>query len=274
MREMRLLAEKFLLFTKNCTLMMRKTMQLSALVLAIGLFNLTTVKAQESSTEDKLSVGVSLNHDAFFGFNPAMTFSYALNPKTALTFYGIQWGAGTASAWGNWTEFGLGVNFKAGIFDINPQLGFTMGSLLSSGAAQRGVVGDGIVPNLTVNLNNDKFIGQFYGGYYGAFRNETAAGEFTNNYVHYWLNAGVKATPWLALGGHFENLYLASGKLNGGNGDGGDLTQTDGYNWIGPFLQLSKGSSGMRFSFGADLTKPESSFSMNDFYKLQLFFGF
>jgi hypothetical protein len=255
--------------------MMRKTMQQTALLLAIVFFTQTRLWAQESTAEDKLSVGISLNHDAFFGFNPSLAFAYEMNPKTALTFYGIQWGAGTASAWGNWTEFGFGVNFKTGIFDINPQLGFTMGSLLSSGAAQRGVVGDGIVPNLTVNMENDKFIGQLYSGYYAAFRNETKPGEYTNNYMHYWVNAGVKATPWFAVGAHFENLYLASGKLNtNGNGDGGDLTKLDGFNWIGPFMQVSKGDAGMRFSFGADLTKKETSFSMNDFYKLQLFFGF
>lgn len=223
--------------------------------------------------EDKLSVGVNLNHDAFFGFNPAMTFSYQMKPKTALTFYGIQWGAGTASAWGNWTEFGLGLNFKSGIFDINPQLGFTMGSLLSSGAAQRGVVGDGIVPNLTINMNNSKWTGQLYSGYYAAFRNETKTGNSTNNYVHYWINAGYKPTSWLAIGGHFENLYLSGGKTNNVGSSEGDLPQADGYNWIGPFVQLNKGASGLRFSFGADLTKTATSFSDNDFYKLQFFFS-
>jgi hypothetical protein len=252
---------------------MRKSIKNILLVSALAAITVN-VSAQETKedTSEKLAVSVSLNHDAFFGFNPMIGASYPLNAKTDLTFYGIQWGAGTGSAWGNWTEFGFGVNIKAGDFAINPQLGFTMGSLLSSGAAQRGVVGDGIVPNLTVNLNNDKLIGQLYGGYYAAFRNETAVGNSTNNYMHYWVNFGAKATPWLAFGAHFEHLYLAGGKTNG-NG-GGSLDRTEGYQWIGPFVQVNKGVAGFRFSFGGDLTKVEDSFSPNDFYKMQIFMNF
>ncbi len=221
----------------------------------------------KAQNDDKVSVGVSLNHDAFFGLNPMATLSYDFSPKTALTFYGIQWGAGTASAWGNWTEFGLGVNFKAGTFDINPQLGFTMGSLLSSGGAQPGVIGDGIVPNLTINHDSDRFEGQLYFGYYGALRNETEAGESTNNYVHYWVNAGVKATSWLSLGAHYENLFLSGGKTN----PSGSLARGDGYSWIGPYVQLSKGDAGFRFSFGGNT---DEGFAPNDFYKMSIFFGF
>lgn len=252
---------------------MRKTLlKKVALPLVAGLMLTLQAAAQEDKTDDKLSLSLNLNHDAFFGFNPAVAAGYALSEKTALTFYGIQWGAGTGRNWGNWTEFGFGVNFKAGAFDINPQLGFTMGSLLSSGANQRGIVGDGIVPNLTVNLDNDKFVGQLYYGYYAALQNKAAANQFTNNYVHYWLNAGVKATPWLAVGAHFETLNLAGGKSGG---TAPNLARADGYQWIGPFVQVSKGVGGMRFSFGTDLTDtPPASFSANDFYKLQFFFNF
>jgi len=249
---------------------MRKfNLHFSAMLCLVLLTASVTVTAQEKK-EDKLSLSLALNHDAFFGFNPAVAASYPVNSKTDLTFYGIQWGAGTGSAWGNWTEFGLGVNIKSGNFGINPQLGFTMGSLLSSGAAQRGVVGDGIVPNLTVNYDDKKVIGQLYAGYYAAFRNETATGQSTNNYVHYWLNVGGRVTPWLALGAHYENLNLAGGKTKGG----GTLASVDGYQWIGPFVQVSKGAGGMRFSFGTDLDEAATSFSDNDFYKLSFFFNF
>ena len=249
---------------------MRKSNLNRSVLLFCLLFTAGTTAFAQEKKEEKLAVTVSLNHDAFFGFNPMLSASYPVAKKTDLTFYGIQWGAGTASAWGNWTEFGLGLNFKTGKFAINPQLGFTMGSLLSSGASQRGVIGDGIVPNLTVNYDDSKFLGQFYSGYYAALRNETVeAGEdATNNYMHYWINAGVKATPWLAIGAHFENLYLAGGKINGG----GSLDRLEGYQWFGPFVQVSKGAAGMRFSFGADLTdKTTPSFSSSDFYKLSFF---
>ena len=42
------------------------------------------------SSDDKLSASLTLNHDAFFGFNPMMALSYSLSDTDALTFYGIQ----------------------------------------------------------------------------------------------------------------------------------------------------------------------------------------
>lgn len=221
--------------------------------------------AQETDKSEKLSGSLSLNHDAFFGFNPSLTLSYPVSKSTDVTFYGIIWGAGTGRSWGNWTEFGAGVNFKAGSFGINPQIGFTMGSLLSSGGANPGVIGDGIVPNLTVNYDDGKVIGQLYAGYYAALQEKTdAPGEATNNYVHYWLNAGYKVAPWFAIGAHYEHLYLSGGKRN----QGGTIARLNGYNWIGPFVQVSKKAVGMRFSFGKDIDENQGTFSMNDFYKI------
>ena len=219
------------------------------------------------TTEDHISFGFNLNHDAFFGFNPMMTFGYELSDTDAITAYGIQWGAGTGSAWGQWTEFGFGYNKTFGDFDVNPQLGFTMGSLLSSGASQEGIVGDGIVPNLTVNYDTNKLEGQFYFGYYAALSDNTEAGDATNNYIHYWANFGYKATSFLSLGGHFEELYLSGGDLNGG----GDLDRADGYKWIGPYLELKKGASGLRISLGANIADEDDRFAQNDFYKLTFF---
>jgi hypothetical protein len=220
---------------------------------------------------DKLAVTLNLNHDAFFGFNPALNLSYPLSSKTDLTFYGIQWGAGTASAWGNWTEFGFGANFKTGNFGINPQLGFTKGSLLSSGATNPGIIGDGIVPNLTVNFDNSRFLGQLYSGYYGALRNRTnSATQATNNYVHYWINGGVKATSWMSFGIHYEHLFLSGGNRF----EGGSLARTNGYKWFGPFLQVAKKAAGLRLSLGRDVDEGEGTFSRSDFYKLSFFANF
>lgn len=234
------------------------------------IFSNFIVQAQtldKGTTDDKISLNLSLNHDAFFGFNPSMTASYALTEKDQLTFYGIQWGAGTAGAWGQWTEFGLGYNKTIGKFNFNPQLGFTMGSLLSSGAAGRGVVGDGIVPNLTVNYGSDTFEGQFYYGYYASLSNETIAGQSTNNYVHYWANVGAKFSSFFSAGAHAEQLYLSGGDTNGG----GSLNRADGYIWLGPYIQFKKGSTGLRFAFGANLEDKDTRFAPNDFYKLTFF---
>lgn len=247
-------------------MLIRKTLVIAALTM-FTFTGVVNAQVDEPDTYDKVSAGLSLNLDAFFGFNPMMTLGYALSEKDALTFYGIQWGAGTGSAWGQWTEVGIGYNVTVGSFDINPQLGFTMGSLLSSGAAQEGIIGDGIVPNLTINHGSDLLEGQFYFGYYAALSDNTEAGESTNNYVHYWLNLGIKASPFFSIGGHFEELYLSGGDTNGG----GDLDRVDGYVWLGPYVQFQKGNAGLRFSFGGNLADEDDRFAPNDFYKLAFF---
>lgn len=237
------------------------------LVLILGTFFWSQNSAAQQETTDRIGADLSLNHDAFFGFNPMMSLSYQFTDTDAFTVYGIQWGAGTASAWGQWTEFGFGYNKTIGNFDINPSLGFTMGSLLSSGASQEGIIGDGIVPNLTMNYLSEYVEGELYFGYYAALRDNTEAGQSTNNYVHYWLNLGYKFSDFFSLGGHFEELYLSGGETNGGP----ELERADGYIWLGPYLQFQKGNAGLRFSLGGNLADEDARFAMNDFYKLSFF---
>jgi len=235
-----------------------------ALTLVCG----NAVMAEAEKEEDKLSVAVSLNHDAFFGFNPFVGVTYATDSNYDLTFYGIQWGAGTGRDWGNWTEAGFGFGFEAldGALYVNPQLGFTFGSLLSSNAAEDGVVGDGIVPNLTVNLDHEGWEGQLYAGWYKDLRDNARAGGTTAEFVHYWINGGRQFGQYFSAGLHFEEL-----RLSGGSNISGAIP---GYRWLGPYVQVAKDNAGMRFSFGADLTEDATSFSDNDFYKLQVFFNF
>lgn len=240
---------------------MRKHVRCAMVAIALAGLTLTTAKAQEKKEEEKLSFTLSLNHDAFFGFNPMLSGAYKLSDKAALTFYGIQWGAGTGAAWGNWTEFGLGAAFNAGeSITINPQIGFTMGNLLSSFTSGPSVVGDGIVPNVTVNLNSSKMEGQLYAGYYAQLRNEGALGA---NYVHYWTNLGYKVSPMFSLGGHFEHLFRDGGSNN---------TKFDQYyTWLGPYVQFSKGIAGLRLSAGANLRDNAANTGGIDFYKLAFF---
>jgi hypothetical protein len=74
----------------------------------------------------------------------------------------------------------------------------------------------------------------------------------------------------MSVGAHFEELFLSGGSGN----ETPDPEQTDGYRWVGPYLQFAKGDAGLRFSFGGDLTDDEESFSMNDFYKMSFFMNF
>jgi hypothetical protein len=244
---------------------MNKKFSLLLGVAALSTVAMTNVHAQD---DDRLSVDFSMNLDAFFGLNPFLGASYTMDNGMDLTFYGIQWGAGTGSAWGQWTEFGVGVAFPAfdGAVTINPQIGFTSGSLLSSGAAQPGVVGDGIVPNLTVNLDTDNVEGQVYFGWYKDLQNTAGPGESTNQYIHYWANLGYKLNTYFSAGVHLEELYLSGGS--------NIPSSVDGYLWFGPYFQVAKGNAGMRFSFGGDYSSKSSSFSVSDFYKLQFFFSY
>lgn len=243
---------------------MRKVFSILSLFACLSI---STVNAQtEETKENKVSIGLSLNHDAFFGFNPMLSGAIKTGDKSALTFYGIQWGAGTAIAWGNWTEFGLGYSFQAGeSVTINPQIGVTMGNLLSSFTAGKYAFGDGIVPNLTVNLNYSKLEGQFYAGYYAALRKE---GPLTANYVHYWLNFGGKLSSHFSVGAHFENLFRQGGKNQA-------TTTSQYYTWLGPYIQFTKGIAGLRFSAGGNLAGESARANFDgDFYKMNFFLNF
>lgn len=219
------------------------------------------------SADEKLDFTLALNVDPLFGSNPFMGATYHGDSGLDYTFYGIQWGDGSGKDWGTWTEFGAGVAFTTmdGDLSINPQLGFTMGSLLSSGAEGDGIVGDGIVPNLTVNYDTAGYEAQLYAGLYLPLRDNTEAGQTTLEYLHYWVNAGKKFSDYFSAGVHFEELSLLGGSK---------AEATDYYKWFGPYFQVAKDNVGMRFSAGADLTDRETSSSRSDFYKLSFFMNF
>ncbi len=239
------------------------TLRTGALVLCmmfLALFS-NNLMAQD---DDKFSFDVSLNSDQFFGFYPFFQGAYSLSDKTDFTFYGILWSGGTGGGWGNWTEFGMGFNFNAAEgLSINPQIGFLGGSLLSSGTAGPAIFGDGIVPNLTINLDKAKTEGQIYAGFYTPLRDEAPANGTTLSYLHYWANYGFKVSPMFSLGAHYEHLINTGGSAVS--------ESTDVYQWLGPYVQFSKPSGGpfARFSFGTDLVDGNDSF-----FKLTTGFNF
>lgn len=211
--------------------------------------------APAEEEEKNHSFSIALNQDIFFGFYPTAALSYALSPELAITSYGILWtrpSFGTdAGGGGLWTEFGAGAAFTVldGKLRINPQVGVLNGKLLSGGS--RALVGEGVVPNITVDYSDDLLEGQFYMGYYIALREPR-----TNDFLHYWANAGVKATKFLSAGVHWEHLILSRTR-------GGDAANI--YQWIGPYFQFSlPNSSAIRFSGGFDVADK----GQKDFYKV------
>ncbi|MFW5700898.1 MAG: DUF6733 family protein [Cyclobacteriaceae bacterium] len=245
-------------------------------ILALAVFFSLSVFAQDEE-ESKFGMDVSLNTDAFFGYAPAAFGSYSLSDGLDFTFYGIFWSPGTGQNWGAWTEFGLGVNFSAGNFDINPAIGVLGGSLLSGTTNSVPSVPqfpDGIVPNLTVNYSADVIEGNFYFGYYaGLSEGQTAAGvdvASTFNYIHYWASLGFITADWLSLGLRYEQLDLAGGS-------GPDTDPQAGYASFGPYVTFAdpKGGSYLSFNVGANLAdEDERFFTPGEFWKLTLGYSF
>lgn len=244
----------------------------------------TTLQAQES---EKGSLTVSLNQDVFFGFYPAVFGSYELNDKLDLAFYGIFWttpnfGSGLPQGGGGgslWTEFGAGVSFDAGPLTVTPQLGILNGKLLSNG--EFGRFFDGIVPNLTIDLNNDLFEGQIYAGYYKSLTPGLMTGDdgslvdvnSTNDFIHYWANLGIAPTSFFSAGIHWEHLYFTPANINTDAFAGGtEPVAADLYQWFGPYVQLShpEGHS-LRFLGGPQFVGDGGN---STFYKLTATFGF
>lgn len=249
-----------------------------ALFVAAGL----PARAQQAPAEDRVSYTISMNQDTFFGFYPMITGSYKVNDKVAWTTYGIFWTTpsfGTGGGGGLWTEFGTGANFSAydGKLTINPQLGFLNGKLLSNGNFPMAF--EGIVPNLTANVNTGRVEGQLYAGFYTAIRKgrvpastggDLAAAPVQNNFNHWWLNGGVKLAPVISAGLHYEALdFRPSGSGSSGVASAGL------YKWLGPYVQVNLSSKfSVRYTFGANVMDRPSSDGNDSFYKLTATYSF
>ena len=239
-------------------------------ICALLLLLLFALNAFAQEEEDKFDMSISLNSDIFFGFYPFFAGAYGSGPVD-FTFYGILWSGGAAGgSWGNWTEFGIGVGFPVGdALYVNPQIGLLSGSLTSGLGTP--VLGEGIVPNLTVGLDTDALEGEFYLGYYAGLDHGNPS---TNNYLHYWVNAGYKISTFFSLGLHFEQLSYTGG--NNASEDAG----FDFYQALGPYIQFAdpKGGAFARFSAGGDLRSDEqvteSDHEQPSFFKLSAGYSF
>ncbi len=252
--------------------MKRKFTRLSLATLLLAFTMVAVLPNQANAQEEsKFSMDVTLNSDIFFGFYPFFAGSYSLSEKTDFTFYGILWSGGAAGgSWGNWTEFGVGMNFDvADGININPQIGLLNGSLTSGLGTP--VLGEGIVPNLTIGLDKAKTEGEFYLGYYYGFNHGNPT---TLNFLHYWANYGYKISPFFSAGLHFEQL-----SFTGGN----ETPSEDSFDYylaLGPYVQFADPNGGAfaRFTSGADLRSVEmvdkSGYRQPSFFKLTVGYSF
>jgi hypothetical protein len=238
------------------TTILKNAKKIAFTALGVALLATTSATAQEETTKG-VDLSLTLVSDTFFGFAPMVSGSYNVGDGTDFTFYSIFWGGGTAQAWGNWAEFGVGLDFEVeeGL-NVNPSIGFTSGNLLSSYTSAPSIFGEGIVPNVVVGLDKDQVEGELYFGYYAPLR---AAGPVTASYIHYWTNLGYKASSLVSLGGHFEQLY-------GGPKDG----EGNVYMWLGAYAQVTDpaGKGFLRVTGGHDFD------STGSFYKISAGFNF
>lgn len=225
--------------------------------------------AQEEE-EDKFDMSVSLNSDVFFGFYPFFAGSYGEGPLD-FTFYGILWSGGAAGgAWGNWTEFGVGVGYElSDAIYISPQFGILNGGLTSGLGTP--VLFEGVVPNLTVGLGTDKLEGELYAGYYLGIDHGNPS---TNNYLHYWLTFGYNVLDFMSLGLHYEQL-----DYTGGN----NAPEDAGYSFyqaLGPYIKFSDPNGGAfaKFTTGFDMRSDEAviesgNYRQPSFFKVSVGYG-
>lgn len=238
---------------------------LTALHLSLSFSN----KAQ---AQDNLSMNVSLNSDSFFGFYPFFAGTYE-GSSVDFTFYGILWSGGTGGAWGNWTEFGVGVGIPAGNFYINPQIGVLGGNLGSGNASS--VVGESIVPSLTIQLDSDAMEGELYAGYYLGMDHGSA--EAKSNFLHYWLNTGYKISPFISAGLHFEHLRFEAGDEPEGTPPGAERKNFNFYMVAGPYVQFSGKNFFTRFTVCEDFRSDfdvDNGGELSNFYKLSIGYSF
>ncbi|EOZ99122.1 hypothetical protein A33Q_0725 [Indibacter alkaliphilus LW1] len=252
---------------------MKRRFTKAGLITMLLAFVMIIVLPHESKAQDddRFSMDVTLNSDIFFGFYPFFAGSYSLSEKSAFTFYGILWSGGAAGgSWGNWTEFGIGMDFTvAEGININPQIGLLSGSLTSGLGTP--VLGEGIVPNLTIGIDKARTEGEIYFGYYSGFDH---GNPNTNNYIHYWVNYGVKFSPFFSAGLHLEQL-----RFTGGMNQPEDPAY-DFYLALGPYVQFADPNGGAfaRFTSGADLRSDDmiakSGWTQPSFFKLTVGYSF
>jgi hypothetical protein len=247
------------------------------------------------TTKHPVAVTMAMQADSFFGFNPSVYGTYGLTDNMALAFNFTYWtmisgvGVHDNNPWLE-TDVGLNFTFMEKRLSVTPMIGFVHGQLLSSRGGffpngggsvnERTTAFEGAVPNITMNYLDNRFEGEFYLGYYKAIRSEggsggggaidcanpggtnclgpaQAGGRGTWDFLHYWVNAGVRVNSMWSVGAHYEHLLTTRDSSAPG-------AAQDYYRWIGPYVEMKlPGNMAFRFTAGKDLTDNQ------DFYKLK-----
>ncbi len=220
---------------------------------------------QESNGDGRPSTfGVTLTMENAFGFYPVVYGSIGLSSNLDFTYYGVMW---TNPSFGLpqttfssdlWVEtsFGLGFSGLNGILYVSPSLGFVHGKFLSGG--DESVAFEGIVPSLSLYLNHKNLESEVYVSLYQHMRDEVTdpINRSTADALFYWLTPGCWLSDKVAIGLHYEGLFLKFGT--------GEFESS--YQWLGPYIKFrTKGKYDFRFMAGPNLKEDVYS---KHFYKL------
>ena len=220
----------------------------------------------------KFGGGVTLKQDGFFGFQTIVEGTYEIADNVDFAFYSWLWTTPnfgrssvvgdnvTAGGTGLWTEFGIGLNFRFldDALSINPNVGMLNGALLSPEVVGKDIrAGEGVVPNLVINYNDDYFTANMYLAYYMATR-----GERARDFLHNWVSVGIKPAlfhaggvlPINSVGIHWERLDAIKNRIVG------SAAEAVVYNWIGPYIEFGLPRDlALRFAGGFDTEGDVSS---------------
>lgn len=237
-----------------------------------------TAKSEEKELPAKLSL--ALGEDPANGFYPVFSGMIGLNDTHYLTFYGIYWTQG-AMAWNSngedmLMELGCGVllQFFDGKFTVQPQLGISFGNYQSGGG--RAVIGDNIVPSLSMSYYNGPFSANLSLSLWKHLRKESTNQSYID-LMEYSSNPSFALSKLFTVGLYFDHMFkrTIASKDDGATKAGDSRTHT-AYMWFGPSIKFTaRNGAAVWFSAGLDLKDIQNNMpdkSVKDYYKLHLSF--
>ncbi len=246
--------------------------------LAIFVIAATSNAFSQEEQKAEPTFSLELNQDPATGFYPSFYGGLPLCDDHTLTFYGTFW---TADYWGGgqkginlMTEFGVGVNFS--LFDealnINPSIGFAHGNYTSGGG--RPVVGDNIVPSLSISYESDIFNLEINGIMWKQLRKEGKVTPYMSM-MEYSIEPYFTISNHFSLGLYVDHFLTMSDNSNMSN-EPEKSTSTDFF-WVGPRFEVTfKNDISAMLALGVDgkdyfnTLEEGTKAKFGEFYKLSL----
>jgi len=244
-------------------------MKKTIIILSAMLLFTSFTFGQDNTTEEKTkkaTFAAKIVQNTAAGFFPIFFGNFETNKDFDITMYSIFW---TNGAFGNGNgndllfevAAGLGFKFLDKKLYVNPSLGFASGKWLSNDTETK--VGEGLIPSLYVNYNDDIFDIEGFLEYYKSIRDNDDIQ--TRDFILNWLAPGIKAGKRVVVGAYYETLDITR------NEDGPNNVQI--YQWLGGSLKL-KFDKGIAFRVSAGSNLNTDVGLSDEFYRVSAFIPF